>query len=195
MPFHPVSQRSNLAVWSLLALLLFQCAGWFAVWQVAYRGVRWQMQHTLHADHRPTVGLVLSKPEFERVRIDHKEILYDGLMFDIRGQQWSGDSVRLVLIHDFKEQRLLESLGALLYSGHSPEGPASPLGNWWAKWMGAVFLPPPVLRFVLQPPADPVLVETCLSPAAQGLPQPFSPPPELDKVSQSPHGTATHFPS
>lgn len=163
----------------LLALLVFQCAGWLVAWHVARHEACWTMRREIFAPETALRHVTLLAAELPRLRVDRHEIRFEGGLYDIRAQVVQGDSVRLTLYHDIREERLYEVLGSLLQPEPSSSAPHSPLRAWWAQWFGANYLLP-------ESPAPPRLLEKprathffpFLLPVAQEAPECSSPPPE-----------------
>ena len=98
--------------WSLLPLL----------WQWALDEVRMEAQRELAEG--PAEIMRLSLDEWEQVRLDEREILLDGKMYDVKKAAFSGDSVVLVVKRDRKEESVLDAGKALIHQ--SPDSNSHP---------------------------------------------------------------------
>ena len=96
--------------WSLLPLL----------WQWALAEARMEAQRELAEGPEETMRL--SRAEWERVRLDEREILLDGKMYDVKKVEISGDSVVLVVKRDQKEESVLDAGKALVHQSSDSKG-------------------------------------------------------------------------
>lgn len=165
----------------LLALLVFQCAGWFVAWHVARHEARWAMREVLFEPETPVRCVTMAVADLSRLRVGRHEIRFQGGLYDIRDQIAQSDSVRLTLYHDVREERLYEALGSLLRpdAAAASAPSSSPLRAWWAKWFEASYLlpkaPPPPLLLIKKAAKR---FFSFLLPAAQTAPDCLVQPPE-----------------
>lgn len=129
--------------YALLALILFQGAGWMLAWQAVQFHAKISADIAVSLPETPSLHLTLSTRLFQRVRIDRKEIRLDGNLYDIRSAVFTGDSVHLELYHDKREQALFALLKphVSFLSDYSPIQ-APPIAAWAAQWLVTPFIVP-----------------------------------------------------
>ncbi len=115
------------------------------------------------------------------LQVGKKEIRYQGRLYDIRSSHLVGDSVRLVLYHDQREEALFNALGSLLSPSRDASSSLPSVLSWLAKWLSTTFVVPDALAFCLwvesaQSPL-PVFAPTLATQQEPGI---FGPPPEGD---------------
>lgn len=142
----------------LLALILFQGAGWMLAWQAVQFHAKISAEIALSLPETPSLHLTLSASLFQRVRIDRKEIRLDGNLYDIRRAVFNGDSVHLELYHDKREQALFALIKphVSFLTDYSPTR-TPPVAAWAAQWLLTPFIVPVV------PAARIVPEEACIS--------------------------------
>ena len=97
----------------LLLLLVLQSGGLFLVLKSEQYAAQISMQHRIMNDTVSAEILTLSCRDYEKSLVDRKEIYYHGRMYDIRSMEKTGDSVRLVAVHDVKEGNILKKIKKL----------------------------------------------------------------------------------
>ena len=129
--------------YALLALILFQGAGWMLSWQAMQFHAKISADIAVSLSETPSLHLTLSTTMFQRVRIDRKEIRLDGNLYDIRSAIFTGDSVHLELYHDKREQALFALLKphVSFLTDYSPTQ-IPPLAAWAAQWLVTPFTVP-----------------------------------------------------
>lgn len=90
----------------LLLIILMQWAILPVVWEYQITAVRYIGQQ-LRDEVVQTNTITLSITDWQSVRIDKKEIRLSGLMYDVRSSKIQGDSIKLVVVRDQKEESLL----------------------------------------------------------------------------------------
>jgi hypothetical protein len=164
----------------LAALLVFQAAGWFLACGILQFQAKKVAHIALDLPETPLQTVTIPADLLPKIRVGKKEIRLDGRLFDIKNQTVKGDSIRLTLYHDRREQAVLDALGSLLSLGDGSNTAHSlPLQSWLAKWLGSAFLLPVATALAL--PMDEFFAHffACLLPVAQTAPSCFSPPPEF----------------
>lgn len=78
------------------------------------------MQGAERGNHRLD-SLNLPVAEFNRIRLDEREVIYEGRRYDIRTQRQDGDTVRLTAVHDWYEEYLLQEIVDLHQKGKQPD--------------------------------------------------------------------------
>lgn len=167
---------------ALLAVLLtFQSVGWFLAWDLAQVGAHDAAQQELAQEKTPDLRLTLPAVELPSLRVGAKEIRWNGHLYDVRRAQVFGDSVRLELYHDAKEEALCNTLCDVLFASSNHSGPLPHPQMWLAKWLGACFLHPGIATHFPIPVAGQSAraLFSYLFPTPQSAPGIFSPPPEL----------------
>lgn len=136
--------------YALLALILFQGAGWMLTWQAIHFHAKISADIAVSLPETPSLRLTLSTGLFQRVRIDRKEIRLDGNLYDIKSAVFTGDSVQLELYHDKREQALFALLRphVSFLADYSPNQ-TPPIVLWAAQWLVTPFIVPtaPVVSF------------------------------------------------
>lgn len=101
-------------------------------------------EKTFSVAQAPLQHLTISAADLAQRWIGKREIRLADHVYDVLDQIPQGDSVRLELYHDQKEEALFQTLSSLLSTDHST---ALPLRTWLLQWMGGVYLLPesPVL--------------------------------------------------
>lgn len=123
----------------LAGLLLFQAAGWQLAWTYRQSEARRNAARVMELDQTAFRHVTLHTTQFQKARLNRKEVRLEGKLYDIRTLRIKGDSVCLELYHDHHEEHLLHRLTKLLTAGHNHSDQL--LGNWLAKIVGQAFLP------------------------------------------------------
>jgi len=97
----------------LLFILLLQAGGLLLVYKVQQHFVRFRMARAIENEQSLTEQLTISIMQFQESRINKKEILFRGNMYDIKSCIFSGDSVFLVVINDTREKKIMEKIKVL----------------------------------------------------------------------------------
>ncbi|MEN9414292.1 MAG: hypothetical protein RLZ62_596 [Bacteroidota bacterium] len=145
--------RSGIIPYTLLALILFQGAGWMLAWQAMQVNAKIRAEKAVTRLENSSLHLTLSIGLFQRVRVDRKEIRLDGNMYDIRSALFTRDSVHLELYHDKREQALFALLEPhISFLADYSAAQASPVAVWAAQWLVTSFVVPdrPVPFFLLE---------------------------------------------
>ncbi len=161
----------------LIAILALQGIGWFVAWQVARWDAKSAAKTALKNSDTPIFKITITVTQLCALRVDDREIRWQGQLCDIQSAVYQGDSVTLSLYYDHYEAAILDRLFCFfeLQDADSQLYVRKTL----AKWLGAIFL-------VISPP---VLSSTCavlthqpnFSPhrlIAQYVPGCYYPPPE-----------------
>lgn len=130
----------------LLALLVFQTVGWLALWQLARQEARYHAEEVMRIQREHLVERILSTSNYRKSRAGKRELRLDGHMFDIASEEHRGDSVRLLLYRDIREEQLYSKMSQLLAPAFDA-GPQSASGPptlyiLLAKWLQSAVLPP-----------------------------------------------------
>jgi len=177
----PNQQRYSLTAVLLTVLIAFQAAGWLLAWQGLLVGAKMEAQRTLLQEGTAFRQQIFHKDFIEKVKVGRKEIVLNGQLFDYKILSEQGDSLRISLLHDHKEEALFGVLGHVFKSEKGSRSDRSmPLTQWLAKWLCATFtlpqkpaLPSEIALFLLNQNFDAPILKT------QSTPGIFAPPPEL----------------
>jgi len=146
--------RSGIIPYTLLALILFQGAGWMLAWQAMQVHAKISAEVAVARPENPSLHLTLSIGLFQRVRVDRKEIRLDGNMYDIRSALFTRDSVHLELYHDKREQALFALLEPHISFLADYSSTQSPVAAWAAQWLVTPFVVPEQPMLVFFPERD-----------------------------------------
>ncbi len=127
----------------------------------------------------PLQTFTLSIRHFAGIRVEENEVRLDDRLYDIENQTFTGDSVRLHVYRDRKEEALFEVLDHLFAPGRDlARSCPSPLQYWLAQWLCSAFLAPEL--FVVKAPREIATRAgfTFLMSAAQHVPGLNGPPPK-----------------
>lgn len=126
----------------LLALLAFQALGWFVAWDLARIEIRQGMGQDQPASD--LLDITLSTRQLAQCHVEGLEIRLGGNLYDICSAACTGDSVRLELWHDAREEALYSALGNLLAPVFSqqPVPEPAPLCVCLFQWLQSDFLLP-----------------------------------------------------
>jgi len=94
----------------LLFVLFLQAGGLLLVYKVRQHYVKFRMARVIENEQSLTEQLTISIEDFKESRINKKEILFRGNMYDIKSCVFSGDSVILVVINDTREKKIMEKI-------------------------------------------------------------------------------------
>jgi hypothetical protein len=176
---HPHFHRFAAAL--LIGLLAFQGLGWFIAWHTARWEAFFSAQQVLSEENTPVSSVTLPMSLLPALQVGKKEIRYQGRLYDIRSSHLVGDSVRLVLYHDQREEALFNALGSLLSPSRDASSSLPSVLSWLAKWLSTTFVVPDALalRAWAELGQTPLLF-SAKSLAAQQEPGILGPPPESD---------------
>ncbi len=91
----------------LLFILALQLGGLLFVFNIQQCIAKYQMREKLESDTVLFEKLNLTAIEYKKCLIKSNEILFKGKMFDIKSVTLVGDSVKLLVINDIKEEQIL----------------------------------------------------------------------------------------
>jgi hypothetical protein len=131
---HPVSVL-------LLVLLLFQAAGWTGAWLISRKMADVAAFEAMHASGADLQEQTLHAADLEKMRVGRREIRQNGRLFDIESVTIIGDSVRVRLWHDAREEKLYRLLYGFISADTSTKTPFSCV-HWFAQWLTVVFILP-----------------------------------------------------
>ena len=90
-----------------------QAGGLMLFLRVQQYAVKMKMAQMIESEEASFEYLALSLDEFEKCRIDRKEILYRGNMYDIKSKEIIGDSIHLTVINDIREKEVIARIKSL----------------------------------------------------------------------------------
>lgn len=104
----------------MLTVLVLQSGGMLVVFNMQQRFIQFEMAQRLESSNGPFEKLLLTVSEFEKSRIDAKEIRLNGRMYDIKSVTVTADSVEIYAIHDLEEEDIMEKIKQLVKNTCSP---------------------------------------------------------------------------
>ncbi len=136
-------KRIMLSAYLLAFLLLLQGVGWFIAWKIAEADAKLVAFHTMNSKGSQMFVFRLSLFDFEKQRIDEREIRINGGLYDIKSCTALKDSVELLVYHDKHEEQLLRYLSK--WMGQTPGSQPEPYAQLLGKWLQSVFVVPAAL--------------------------------------------------
>jgi hypothetical protein len=94
----------KLILFGLLFFLLLQAGGLLVVFRLQQQIIRNRMARMIESEPSNTESLTISLEEYEASRVDRREILYKGHLFDIVSIQYTQNGVELKVIPDYREE-------------------------------------------------------------------------------------------
>ena len=113
-----ITLRKRICIW-LLPLIILQSGGLLLLSQLQIFSVHSKMHALLDDSESGFVKMILSIENYRKSRVDSKEILVQGEMYDVKSVTYSGDHVELMVIHDKHEGNILKRITKFLT--HSKE--------------------------------------------------------------------------
>lgn len=95
---------------SVLAIILLQSCGMIFFFQIQQNLIQNQMQISLTNSESKFENLNLSLINFKDNKINNHEIMYNGIMYDIKSIKISGDNVLLKVLEDKAESGLVQKI-------------------------------------------------------------------------------------
>lgn len=170
----PPPRKLRLVIF-LGTLLAFQAAGWYFFWGTLTVEAKISAERTFSSPQSPLQHLTISAHDLARQWVGKREIRWEGRLYDVLRQRPQGDSVRLEVYHDQREEALFRTLHSLLAA---KQPTTTPLRSWLLHWVGGVYLLP-LLPVLPQPPKSYVAVHFRYQLlAAQYWPAQLHPPPK-----------------
>ncbi len=101
-------------VYIVMLLPVFMLSGGFQlVYKIEQCVVRIEMLAALNNKLNQSEKIILSVSDFQKSKIDSREIFFKGKMYDIRSIRRTGNTVELFVINDAREERILEKIKEL----------------------------------------------------------------------------------
>lgn len=122
--------------------MLFQGIGWRLVWMQAQHTARGESRQPERTARKEIFRITLHGDDWEKNRVEDKELRWEGHLYDVKSRQIQGDSVVLLLHHDAKEERLLALLEHILRPPAPFSSVPGPFLELWRTWMATVYLMP-----------------------------------------------------
>lgn len=144
---HSVRNKAKIWFFTLLFLLAFQAIGWILVFQTTHFDARQSAQHNLNEQNTAFETRSIDLKTYASSLVGKKEIRLAGRLFDIKSKAVIGDTVRLVLYHDKKEESLFYRFQELWNGSDADAVPSGP-NHVLAKWLSTFFLVPECPMFV-----------------------------------------------
>jgi hypothetical protein len=127
-----------------LLLLACQSFGWQMWWHWKQASVRQQHYHSTSYEGKHLEHRTMSRSYFEQCLVDDHELRIQGEMYDIAARETKGDSVYVVLYHDFEEGHLFRKLIAYFQDNHDVTLPSRSPEAQLTRYLGQFFLAPPI---------------------------------------------------
>lgn len=99
----------------LLAILLLQTGGMLLVYKIQQFYVQYEMRLLVNDSSTSFEKLILSTDEYHKSRVNSREILFKGNMYDVKSVKITGNSAELLVINDKKEKTLVKNIKDFLY--------------------------------------------------------------------------------
>jgi hypothetical protein len=90
----------------LLIILVMQAGGLLLVYRINQQVIKQRMARIIEKEEIEAESLTLSLEDFRHCRLNRKEILWNGNMYDIKSCVVSGDSITLMVINDTREKEI-----------------------------------------------------------------------------------------
>lgn len=99
-------------IYSILALFLYNSMGYYLLFEMNRRSARKVMQSAMEIHSARPVMLKIADPlnDKEFRRIDHKEFMYKGELYDIVREIKTGNTTVFICLHDARETKLYAGL-------------------------------------------------------------------------------------
>lgn len=94
--------------------LFLLSGGFMLIYKIQQHQVQIEMQSTLSKDHVETEKIILSNSDFQKNKINSREIILLGKLYDIRSVIHTGKDVELQVINDTREENILEKISNLV---------------------------------------------------------------------------------
>ena len=95
---------------SVLAIILLQSCGMILFFQIQRNVIQNKMQFSLENSESKFEYLNFSLSNFNDCKINSHEIIYNGIMYDIKSKKISGDNVLLKVLADSAESGLIQKI-------------------------------------------------------------------------------------
>jgi hypothetical protein len=102
----------------LLAILLLQTGGMLLIYKIQQFHVQYEMQLVVNDSETSFEKLILSRDEYQKCRLNSREISFKGNMYDVKSVNINGDIAELLVINDIKEKFLLEEIKDFLHKSN-----------------------------------------------------------------------------
>jgi hypothetical protein len=94
----------------LLAILLLQTGGMLMVYKIRQFYIQYEMRLLVKNSDTSFERLVLPLADYQKSRINSREISFGGNMYDVKSVKISGNTAELLVINDKKEKILLKDI-------------------------------------------------------------------------------------
>ncbi len=102
----------------LLLICLFQSGEIFFIYRLHQGITYYQLQREKCSSSLVLTKLILSKADYEKFRLNGREIRINGLMYDIKNLEISSDSVYIIAKRDLLEEQIIAGINCLLEPTH-----------------------------------------------------------------------------
>ncbi len=104
----------------LLSILLLQAGGLLVVFKMQQCYVWQEMQLSLKDNQTPFQKITLPFFDYQKSKINSHEISVNGKMYDVKSISLSDDKVELLVIHDSREENILQKIKDFAISTNQP---------------------------------------------------------------------------
>ena len=94
----------------LLIIILLQAGGLMLVYQASQQIVKFWMARVIDTEESRFEQITLSISEYHSSKINRKELLYKGNMYDVKSQVVHNDSIHLTVINDMREKQIVDRI-------------------------------------------------------------------------------------
>jgi len=108
---------------SLLLLLLLQSGGMLLIYEMQRAWVQNEMQQLITLSDTRFETIVLPIAEYEKSKINDREILLNGMFYDVKSISICGSRVELLAVHDAEEKSIMEKIMKEIGSGSRHKTP------------------------------------------------------------------------
>ncbi|MEI6899129.1 MAG: hypothetical protein WCL00_04575 [Bacteroidota bacterium] len=109
--FH-FSHLKKVAIFTLLSIFLFNSAGYYILFEVSRQMAKKEMHTMIDANQGKTITMVVNDPDHNPGfhRLNGKEIIINGIMYDVVQENDLGSATLFVCHLDSKESKLISGL-------------------------------------------------------------------------------------
>jgi hypothetical protein len=129
-------------------ILLLQSWGLLLIYKIRQCYVKIEMQISLNDSRTSFHKITLNLREYQKSKIHAHELSMNGKMYDVKSADISGDRVELLVLHDIKEEIILEAIKDFICKINQP---GSELLNQLHQLLSLNYLSPMINRIIFIP--------------------------------------------
>ena len=127
-------------VYLLVFLNFFMLLGGFLlVYKIQQYFIYVEMSNTINNKLKKTEKISLPYSDYQKNKIDSREILINGKLYDIRSARLKGSIVELQVINDSREEKILDNIKELVNNSSKSK---NHLPDHLLKWLNLVYICP-----------------------------------------------------